>query len=180
MSHFHVNIFVILLIIILLVTSYLIDNTIVNTIDNNIDNDIVDNNINNNIVNTINYLLPFQWSIQGRGMTGVDSHPIPPTYPFKGLNKVLFFFRGRNFFELNIFKLKSNAKYESFLSNFECLHQYIWCIFNSLVEIITSYYPLFLEIRALSRQIHCIFCRSSQKFVSSWKGLSILKAISTY
>lgn len=91
MSHFHVNIFVILLIIILLVTSYLIDNTIVNTIDNNIDNDIVNNNINNNIVNTINYLLPFQWSIQGREMTRVDSHPIPPTHPFKGLNKVLFF-----------------------------------------------------------------------------------------
>ena len=91
MSNFHVNTFVILLIIMLLIIFYLIDNTIANTIDNNTDNDIVDNNVDNNIVNTINYFLPFQLSIQVRGMTGVDSHPIPPTHPFKGLNKVLSF-----------------------------------------------------------------------------------------
>ena len=131
-------------------------------------------------------------------------------FALKGLKKIVLFpFRSKSFlFVLDIFWLKSDAKYESFQSKFECLHKYIWCVYCSVwppVKVITSYtcsmevsYDFILSYIHIHippwRWLHTTILwvaypmkvnelynvRTLTRAYLPKNGLSLLKAISTY
>ena len=83
---------------------------------------------------------------------------------------------------ISMFRVKSDVKYKPIPSKLECLHNHVWWVYCSVwsTMMIIIILSAVLGVARHLKANYSILCKSQQKYVSFWKGMSFLMTFSTY